>query len=151
VVADEPFLVKTNAVAGVAAAVVGAAAVVLRFAPAVPIAVVVLAAAYAALLGHEVDRIDARAPLVAAALFALSELAYWSTELRGAVADEPGTYLRRAALLAISLLGVILIGTVLLTLVETVDASGIAVEIIGAAAAVVALALVALSARRAPP
>jgi hypothetical protein len=141
--------VRTNAAAGVAAALALAVGVAFRFTPVVPLAVLALAGAYAALLGHEVDRIDPRAPLVAAALLAAAELAYWSTELRGAVADEPGTYLRRAALLAIWLLGVIAVGTVLLAVVETVEAEGIAVELVGAAAAVVALALVALAARRA--
>lgn len=151
VTADEPFLVRVNAAAGVLATVVLAAGVVLRFAPAVPVAVVLLGGAYAALLGHEVDGLDTRAPLVGAALFAAAELAYWSMELRSAVADEPGTYARRAALLAVSLGGVIAIGTVLLALVETVSAGGIAVELVGAVAAIAALALVALAARRAPP
>ena len=148
--ADEPFLARLNAAAGVAAAVVLAAGLALRFAPAVPVALVLLAGAYAALLGHEVDGLDTRAPVVAAALFAVAELAYWSLELRGAVADEPGTYLRRAALLAVMLAGVVAIGIVLLAVVEAVSAGGLAVELVGAAAAVAAVALVALAARRAP-
>ena len=110
----------------------------------------VLAGAYTALLGHEVDGLDTRAPVVAAALFGVAELAYWSLELRGAVADEPGTYFRRAALLALMLAGVVAIGIALLAVVEAVSAGGLAVELVGAAAAVAAVALVALAARRAP-
>jgi hypothetical protein len=151
VTADEPFLVRLNAAAGVFAVVVLVAGLALRFAPAVPVAIVLLAGAYAALLGHEVNGLDTRAPVVAAALFAVAELSYWSLELRRAVADEPGTYFRRAALLAIMLAGVIALGTVLLTIVEAVSAGGLAVDLVGAAAAVAAVALVALSARRAPP
>jgi hypothetical protein len=151
VTAEEPFLVRLNATAGAFAVVVLAAGLALRFAPAVPVAVVVLAGAYAALLEHEVEGLDTRAPVVAATLFAIAELAYWSLELRGAVADEPGTYFRRAALLAIMLAGVIALGTVLLAVVEAVSAGGLAVELAGAAAAVTAVALVAFAARRAPP
>ena len=141
---------RVNAAAAVVSATSLAAAIVLRFAPAVAVAVAVLAAAYAAVLGHEADGIDTRAALVAAALFAVAELAYWSTELRGAVEDETGTYLRRAALLALVLVAVIATGTMLLALVETVAASGVAAEVVGAVAAVAALALVALSARGTP-
>jgi hypothetical protein len=151
VTAEEPFLVRLDAAAGVFAVAVLALGLALRFAPAVPVGVVTLASAYAALLGHEVDGLDTRAPVVAAVLFAIAELAYWSLELRGAVADEPGTYFRRVALLAIMLAGVIALGTVLLAVVEAVSAGGLAVELAGAVAAVTAVALVALAARRAPP
>ena len=139
-----------NAVGAVFAAAALAVGLAFRFAPAVPTAVVVLGACYAAVLGRDVERIDTRAPVVAAALFALAELAYWSTELRAAVADEPGTYLRRVALLAGWLLAVIAAGTIVLALVEAIEVGGIAVELVGAAAAVAALALVARAASRAP-
>ena len=142
---------RLDAAAGVFSVVVLAAGLAFRFAPAVAVAVVALAGAYTALLVHEVEGIDTRAPIVAAVLFATAELGYWSLELRGAVADEPGTYFRRAALLAIMLAGVIAFGTALLAVVEAVSAGGLAVELAGAAAAVTALALLAFAARRAPP
>ena len=92
--------------------------------------------------------LDTQAPLVAGALLAVAELAYWSLELRGPVVDEAGTYLRRIALLATLVLGVVGLGAIMLTLVEVVEAGGIAVDILGAAAALGALALLALAARR---
>ena len=62
--------------------------------------------------------LDTQAPLVAGALLAVAELAYWSLELRTPVVDEAGTYLRRIALLATLVLGVVGLGAVMLTLVE---------------------------------
>jgi hypothetical protein len=112
------------------------------------VAIALLGAEYVAILGVETDALDARAPLVAGALIAVAELAYWSLELRGAVVDEPGTYLRRIALLALLVLGVVAVGTGVLTLVEAIAAGGVVVDILGAAAALGAVALVALAARR---
>lgn len=126
-----------------------AAGLVLRFEPGVPVALALLGAAYLALLGFEGNAVDARAALVAGALFATAELAYWSLELRKAVADEPGTSLRRVASVAGLVLGVIALGTALLALAESVPASGAGLTLLGAAAAVVAVALLAGAARRA--
>jgi hypothetical protein len=145
---DEGMLSRANATAGATAAAVLAAGLLVRVALAVPVAVALLGAGYVALLGFEGDSLDTRAPLVAAALFAIAELGYWSLELRGAVADERGTYLRRAALLAANLAAVTLLGVGLLAIVETVEAGGVAVDLVGAAAAIAALALLALAARR---
>lgn len=114
-----------------------------------PIAVALLGAEYVALLGLEGEALDARAPLVAAGLLAVAELGYWSLELRGGIDDEPGTYLRRVALLAGLLLGVAVLGVVLLALVAAVETEGPAVDVVGAIAAVGALTLLALAARSA--
>jgi hypothetical protein len=134
--------------ATVVALAVLAGGLVLRLPVAVPVAIALLGAEYVAILGVETDALDTRAPLVAGALIAVAELAYWSLELRGAVVDEPGTYLRRIALLASLVLGVVAVGTAVLTLVEAIAAAGVAVDILGAAAALGAVALVALAARR---
>ena len=125
-----------------------AAGLGLRFAPALPVAVAILGSEYVALLGFEGDALDTRAPVVAAALLAVAELGYWSLELRRPVAAEPGTSLRRLGLLAALLGGVVAVGVVLLVLVESVSAGGPAVDLLGAVAAVGALALLALAARR---
>ena len=69
-----------------------------------------LGAEYVAILGVEADALDTQAPLVAGALLAVAELAYWSLELRAPVVDEAGTYLRRIALLATLVLGVVGLG-----------------------------------------
>ena len=96
--AEDGTLVRANLIAAAAAAVLLAAGLVPRRARhsrggRAP------GGEYVAVLGFE-DALDTRAPLVAGALFVVAELGYWSLELRGAVADEPGTYLRRVALLA---------------------------------------------------
>jgi hypothetical protein len=113
--------------------------------------VALLGAGYVMLLGIEGEALDGRAPFVAAALLAVAELGYWSLELRAAVSDEPGTYLRRLGLLAATLAAVTTIGVGLLALVERVEAGGAAIDVLGAIAAVGAVALLALAARRTAP
>jgi hypothetical protein len=146
--ADAGVLVRANAAAGATASLLLAGALVLRFAPAVPAAVAILGAEYAALLGFEGEALDTRAPVVAAALLGVAELGYWSVEVRRPVADEAGTSLRRLALLALLLVGVLALGMALLAIVEAVSAGGAAVDLLGAAAAIGAVALLALAARR---
>ena len=107
-----------------------------------------LAAPYVAALGFEIDGIDTRAPLLAALFFVVAELAYWSLELRGTLADEPGTYLRRVALLRASPSSRSRAGTVVLAIVGGVAARGVAIDMVGAVAAVGAIALLALAAIR---
>jgi hypothetical protein len=149
-VAEDAYLENATLVASAVAAAVLAGALVLRRPLAIPFALAVLAAPYVALLGFEADALDARAPVLAAALFAVAELAYWSLELRGSLADEPGTYLRRlsllAALVVVSLVG----GTAILALVAEVGTRGTALDVAGAAAALGAVALLALAAARRP-
>ena len=130
----------------VLAATLLAGALALRRPVAIPIAVCLLGAPYVAMLGFEADGIDTRAPLIAGLLFAVTELAYWSLELRGTLADEPGTYLRRIALLAALVVGTIAAGTGVLALVEGVAARGAAVDILGALAAATAIGLLAFAA-----
>lgn len=148
VIADDEYLANANALVTVVAVAVLAGGLALRLPVAVPAAIALLGAEYVAIVGFETDAIDTRAPLVAGALLAVAELGYWSLELRGPVVDEAGTYLRRIALLATLIVGVVGVGAVVLTLVEVVAASGVAVDILGAAAALTALALLALAARR---
>lgn len=139
---------RGNAALGATAAALVVAGLVFGVALAIPVAVALLGAAYVALLGFEGDALDLRAPLVAAALLTVAELGYWSLELRGAVADEPGAYLRRLALLAAELAGVTTAGVVLLAVVEGVETGGPAIDVLGAVAAIGALALLALASRR---
>jgi hypothetical protein len=148
VLADDGYLARANVFLTVVAVVVLATGLVLDVPVTIPAAVALLGAEYVAVLGFETEALDTRAPLVAAALIAVAELASWSLELRVPVVDEPGTYLRRIALLATFLLGVVGFGAIVLTLVETVAAGGVAVDILGAAAALGALGLLALAARR---
>jgi hypothetical protein len=145
--ADEGVLTRANAAAGATAALLLAAGLAVRVAVVVPVAVALLGAGYVALLGFEAESLDVHAPVVAAAVFAVAELAYWSLELRGAVADERGTYLRRLGLLAATLAAVTLLGVGVLAIVETVETSGVGADVLGAAAAIGAVALLALASR----
>jgi len=144
-VAEDDYLVNATLLTTALASALLAAGLVLRQPIVIPAAVVLLAAPYVASLGFEVDGLDTRAPLLAALLYVVAELAYWSLELRGTLADEPGTYLRRVALLAGLAVVTIAGGTAVLALAEQVAAEGPAFEIAGAAAAVGAIALVALA------
>jgi hypothetical protein len=147
-ITHDPYLVRTNVAASVVALTVLAAGLAFRLPVTIPVAIALLGAEYVAVLGFEAEALDTQAPLVAGALLAIAELGYWSLELRGAVVDEAGTYLRRIALLATLVVGVVGVGAIMLTLVEVVATGGIAVDILGAAAAFGALALLALAARR---
>ena len=145
--ADEEILVRANGAAALTASLLLAAGLALRFSPALPVAVAILGGEYVALLGFEGEALDTRGPVIAAALLAVAELGYWSLELRHPVADEAGTSLRRLGLLAGLLIVVVGLGVVVLALVEAVSAGGPAVDLLGAAAAIGALALLALAAR----
>ena len=147
-IAEDGYLVRATLLAAFVAAGVLAGGLVLRRPIVIPGAILLLAAPYVAALGVEIDGIDTRAPLLAALLFVVAELAYWSLELRGTLADEPGTYLRRLALLATLAVATIVGGTVVLVVVERVAARGIAIDLLGAVAAVGAVALLALAAIR---
>ena len=146
---SEDELVRgSNAAAGALAVTALAAGLALRLPVTVPLAVLLLGAGYAVSLGVEGGALDGRAPALAAALFLLAELAYWSLELREAVADEPGAYLRRIGLLSALALGALAIGAGLLAIVDAGERGGVALEAVGALAAVAALAIVALATRQ---
>jgi hypothetical protein len=112
------------------------------------LAILSLGLAYALRILSGEDTLDGRAPVVAVALFLTAELCYWALELRSTVAEEAGAYLRRIGLLAASALGVLVLGIALLALVEAVQSGGVAVDALGAAAAVATLAFLALASRR---
>lgn len=112
----------------------------------IPLAVLAIALPYFAILTLEIESLDSRAALLAALLFGGTELAYWSLELRGALTDEPGTYLRRVALVAGMMFAVFAGGTAVLALVEGFSAEGPTVDAIGVAAALVVVGLLALAA-----
>lgn len=146
--ADDEYLSSATLLAAAVAAALVAGALLLRRPVAIPVALALLAAPYVALLAFELEALDARAPVLAGALLATAELAYWSLELRGTLADEPGTYLRRVSLLALLVGGTVVAGTAILALVSGVGARGAAVDLAGAVAALGALALLALAASR---
>ena len=146
--ADDEHLAQAALLATSLAVVTLATALVLRLAAAIPVAIALLASPYVAVLAFEAEGLDTAAPALAGGLYLVAELAYWSLEVRGHIAAEPGTSLRRAAVLAGLVLLTIALGTGVLVLVEGVAARGIAVDVLGAAAAVGAIALLALAASR---
>jgi hypothetical protein len=110
-----------------------------------PWPLVVLGGLYAWSLGG--GEIDQWVPLYAGAFLAVAELAYWSVELRGRAHDRERLTERRAALIAmLSLLGVGAGGLVLAATSLDIG-SGIAIDLLGVAAAVGALVVVARLAR----
>jgi hypothetical protein len=145
-VAEEAYLARWTLFSTLVSAACLAAAVILRRPFPIPPAVLALALPYIAILTLEIETLDSRAALLAALLFGATELAYWSLELRGALTDEPGTYLRRLALIAALGVGTFAGCTAVLALVEGISARGPTVDALGAAAALAAVALLFLAA-----
>jgi len=100
---------------------------------AAPVALV--GGAYAAALAIDGSGVDLTAPLVAAGLLLTCELAFWAHELRTTSPDEPGGRSAHAAWLSLLTLGALAVGAGLVTLVDVARTDGIAVELLGAAAA----------------
>jgi len=91
--------------------------------------------------------LDEYAPLYAATFLLVAELAYWSIELRGRAHEAERLTERRAALIAILALLAISAGGVVLAATAVDLGSGVAIDLLGIAAAVAALAVVATLAR----
>jgi hypothetical protein len=138
-----------GAVGGVALAalVVLALALARPFPSLVPWALVLLGAAYTWRLAD--GPLDEWAPIYAGGFVAVAELGYWSLELRGRAHEAARLIDRRAALIAaVALVGVAGAALVLAATAVGVG-SGVASDLLGVAAAIGALAVVASLARRA--
>ena len=110
-----------------------------------------LAAGYALSLslGPERATIDAAAPVVAATLLVVGELAYWSLELR-----EPGRWegrllARRLALLGAVALVSLALGSMVVVVTSLEAGGGLGLTFLGVGAAVATFAILAGLARRA--
>ncbi len=110
-----------------------------------PWPLVVLAGAYAWKLGD--GSLDPWAPVYAGGLLTVAELAYWSVELRGRAHEAERLTERRAALIAVLALLAISAGGLVLAATSVDLGSGVAIDLLGVAAAVGALAVVAALAR----
>jgi len=122
-------------------------ALVLGWSPLVPVAIALAGGIYAAQLAVDDDALDTSAPVIAAALLLVAELAYWSLEERDLRPGDPGDGLRHAAFVAILAIGALLAGALLLALVDAVRAESLALDVLGAAAAAAILAAVVVAAR----
>ena len=137
------------AIAGVAILAVAVLAVALArpFPSLLPWTLVALGAAYVWQLAG--GPIDEWAPVYAGGFVAVAELAYWSVELRGRAHDAGRLTDRRAALIAVISLAAVAAGALVLAATAVGIGSGVATDLLGVAAAIGALAVVARLARRA--
>ena len=127
--------------------VVLVAAVVLEWSPLVPASLALVGAAYAIHLGIDDPPFDVGVAALAALLLLAAELAYWSLEEGDEVSAEPGEALRRLAVV-VGFGAVALVAAAgVLALVDAVRARGLAVDLVGAAAAAAALLALVLASR----
>ncbi len=112
-------------------------------------ALVLLAAAYVAVLVIDVPTLDSRSAVVGATLLAIGELAHLSLEARATVTGEAGTLARRVGWIAVLSMIALGLGASIIAVVDVLNTGGIAVEVIGVAAAVGIVALLVLAAREA--
>ena len=118
-----------------------------RWTSSFPIGLAGVGAAYAVFVAVRNGAVDARAPAVAAALFAVAELGFWSLE-RSPSGSERVVVLRHVTGLAGGAILTALVGTLVLVL-ATGASGGVGLEAAGVAAAVLAVAAIARLASRA--
>ena len=111
----------------------------------IPWPLVLLAAEYALKLGG--GSVDQWAPIYAGALVGIAELAYWSLELRGRAQDAERLTERRVGLIVALAVGAVGAGALVFAATSLRIGSGIAVDILGALAAIGAIAVLAAVAR----
>jgi hypothetical protein len=133
--------------AGAIALLLLVAGIVLSWVALVPIAVAAAGGLYAVELAIADTPLDVAAPAVAAGLFLSAELAYWSLDERERWSGDPGEGLRRVAFVALLAVGALLVSALLLVLADGVRAGGLALELLGAVAAVAVVATVLVVAR----
>lgn len=114
----------------------------------VPLSLGLLGAIYALYLAVDDPPLDAEAPIFAAGLLVTAELAYWSLEERDAVRAERGETLRRVAVVAGEGVVALVVAGGLLALADAARTQGLAIDLLGAAAAAAVLLVLARLARR---
>jgi hypothetical protein len=144
---DESFREAGARVAAVACVVL-VAALVLGWTSLVPVSVALVGGLYAAELAIDDAPLDAATTGMAAALLMAAELAYWSLDERYPISGDPGDGLRRAAFVAVTGVGAAAVAALLLALVDAIRTRSLAVDLIGAVAAVAVLVTILLAARR---
>jgi len=130
---------------GIAAVALLALAVAAGFPSLIPWPLVLLAGAYAWKLGG--GSVDQWAPVYGGALLGIAELAYWSLELRGRAQEAERLTERRAGLIVALSLGAVAVGGLVLAATSLRIGTGIAIDTLGAAAAIAAVAVLAAVAR----
>ena len=137
---------------GAVAFVALVAGVVLGWPALIPLAAALAGGLYAAELALADAPLDTAATGIAAGLLLCTELGYWSLEERTRWLGQAGDGLRRAAFVALLGIAAFLVAATLLALVDAVRARGLALDLLGAVAAVTVLAtvLVVTRAQRQP-
>lgn len=105
--------------------------------------VLVLAGYAASVVARDSAALDPAAPLVGGTLLVVAELAYWSVELRGKEPEDRVVVVRRLATLAALVAGAIGLGAAVLAGTALPLGGGLVWNVVGVAAAVAALALIA--------
>jgi len=139
----QAFGVRVGAVALLALV----AGIVLGWSPLIPLAAMLAGGLYGVELAIADAPLDAAAAGVAAALLLCTELAYWSGEERTRWLGDAGDGMRRVAVVALLGVGAFFVSASLLALVDAVRARGLALDLLGALAAVTVLATVFAVAR----
>ena len=124
------------------------AAIVLGWSPLVPLAVALVGGTYAVELAIDDAPLDVSVPVIALSLLFAAELAYWSLDERCKATGDVGQGLRRAALVALGGVAAVVVAGGLLVLVDAVRTRGLALDVLGAVAAVAVLATLLFSSRR---
>lgn len=132
---------------GVAGCALIAFALFTRWRSVFPFGLVLVGASYGVYVALRNGAVDARAPAVAAALFAVAELGFWSLE-RAPSQSEGSVLVRRTAALAGGVVLTAFLGSLLLILTTGLT-GGVGLEAAGVAAAVLALAAITRLASRA--
>jgi hypothetical protein len=101
-----------------------------------------LGSAYAALLLVDEPPLDTRAAGLAMALVVVGELAGWARELAGATRDEPGNAWRRPVWIAGAGIAALGLAWAVLAVADLARVDGLAIEAVGAVAALAALLIV---------
>lgn len=126
-------------------------ALIVAFATGTPgpitVALALLGAAYAVLIVIDSPPLDGRAAVVGAALLGIGELAHLSLQALEAVPGGAEVRARQIAFIALLSLLALLLGGVLLALVDVARTNGLAIEAVGAAAALAAVGLLVAAAR----
>jgi hypothetical protein len=117
--------------------------VALRWSAALAVGVALLGAQQGVRLALGPDALDAWTPLYAGGLLLSAELAWWSLEPRVRAWSQPGTAARRAATVVLGCMGATVVAALVLVAAGGPTGGGVALELVGVAAAAAALALVA--------
>ena len=119
-----------------------------RWSAALAAGLVLLGAEQAVRLANGSDSVDPWTPVYAAGLLLAAELAWWSIEQRVPAWSQPGVVLRRLlVIVALCAAGAALAALIVVAAGSPLE-GGVGLELVGVAAAVAAVAVVAALARR---